>query len=663
VPLPYPLGLAGLGQPVAAVGGHRLQQAVARAVGAVRDHDERTVDKPGEQPRHVGRGDRAGLAAHLLGRLQRAAVGVHGQAPQHDAFRLGEQVPAPVDHCGQRLLARGRVPAAGRQQPEPVVQPGHQLADAERPDPRRGQLQRQRYPVEPPAQLGDRGSGLRVEREPSRRRGRPGHEQPYGRRPGHLRGVSARRGIGHVERRDGPDHLCGQAERFPAGRQDAQPRTAAQQPPGQLRGLVDDVLAVVQDEQHSPGPQRLDEPVARTRDVADVQGRHHHVRGPPGRPRLDRAQLGQPDTVGEAADVVHQATSGLQREPRLAHPGRAGEGHQPVVLEPGPDPGDCLVPADQLGERGGQVAAWRCRGGRCRRRGRPVERPVSGEHGAVQGHQVGPGIEAELVRKVHAEHLVRVQRLLRPPAPVEGAHVGGAQPFPQGVRGQQLGELGDQLGVLAEEEPGLGVVLQRGQPFLGQPGGGGPDERLVGEVREGRAAPQRQRVGQQRRPGARVGGLAGPRGQRPEPAGVHGVGVESQAVTRRRRRDEPPAALLRPFQRPAQLRHLARQRARRVAGKPLTPQRVDEPGGRHRSALVYQQDREQGADLPARHRDRFAAGRPHRHRAQHPEEHAGTVTRGHRRCARDMATATVDKPSTPSATVGRSQVRDQVTAS
>jgi hypothetical protein len=43
----------------------------------------------------------------------------------------------------------------GGQQPEPVVEPGEELVDAERPDAGRRQLQRQWDPVEPSAQSRD----------------------------------------------------------------------------------------------------------------------------------------------------------------------------------------------------------------------------------------------------------------------------------------------------------------------------------------------------------------------------------------------------------------------------------------------------------------------------------------------------------------------------
>src|SRR5262249_1022669 len=67
VPVLYPLGLAGRGQPVASVGGHRLQEPVARTVGAVRDRDQGAVDQAGAQAPPLPPGDPAGPRAHAPG--------------------------------------------------------------------------------------------------------------------------------------------------------------------------------------------------------------------------------------------------------------------------------------------------------------------------------------------------------------------------------------------------------------------------------------------------------------------------------------------------------------------------------------------------------------------------------------------------------------------
>ena len=58
-----------------------------------------------------------------FGGLQRPAAGEDRQPPQQHPLRLGEQVVAPVHRRPQRLLARQGGPAARRQQAEAVVEP------------------------------------------------------------------------------------------------------------------------------------------------------------------------------------------------------------------------------------------------------------------------------------------------------------------------------------------------------------------------------------------------------------------------------------------------------------------------------------------------------------------------------------------------------------
>src|SRR5207247_5441696 len=100
-----------------------------------------------------------------------AAVRGYRQPPQHQPFRPGEQLPAPVDDGPQGLLPGRGVAMPGDQQPEPVVEPGEELVHAQGPDPGRSQLQRQRNSVEPPAQPRD-GLGVTLIRR------KPGADAP-----------------------------------------------------------------------------------------------------------------------------------------------------------------------------------------------------------------------------------------------------------------------------------------------------------------------------------------------------------------------------------------------------------------------------------------------------------------------------------------------------
>ena len=93
---------------------------------------------------------------HRLGRLKSATPGEHRQAGQHALLVWAQQVIGPVDRGAQRGVTFDRAPLASREHAEPVIQPLRQLRRAQHRDAGRGQLQRQRDPIEAPNDLGDR---------------------------------------------------------------------------------------------------------------------------------------------------------------------------------------------------------------------------------------------------------------------------------------------------------------------------------------------------------------------------------------------------------------------------------------------------------------------------------------------------------------------------
>jgi hypothetical protein len=106
-------------------------------------------------------------------------------------------------------------------------------------------------------------------------------------------------------------------------------------------------------------------------------------------------------------------------------------------------------------------------------------------------------VDAELLGQPPADVLVRRQRVGLPPRRVERANLLAADALAQRmVPGQGL-ELGQHLGVAAELERRVDAVLGRGEAPLGQPIGGGVRPRLAGGVGQRRAAPERERVGEQ----------------------------------------------------------------------------------------------------------------------------------------------------------------------
>jgi len=201
-------------------------------------------------------------------------------------------------------------------------------------------------------------------------------------------------------------------QRLPAGGQDGHAWAAGHQHLGQLGDRVDQVLAVVEDQQHPPGLQQLHQPLHRIllrrqgdrawpEPTADAQGRGHGVGHRP--LAAQRGQLDQPDPVG---DVVGQAGRHLHGQAGLARPARTGEGDQPGLFEHGGDPGHLLVPADEAGQRDARVGP---RTGR--RLGRQVESGVLSEHRRLQPLQLRAGVEAQLLAEEPAGPPVGVQRL------------------------------------------------------------------------------------------------------------------------------------------------------------------------------------------------------------------------------------------------------------
>ncbi|MDD7942845.1 hypothetical protein PHK61_30975 [Actinomycetospora lutea] len=160
------VGLAAFGEAVTAVRAHRLQQCVPAApAGArgVRDH-QGPVDQAEHDP-----GDLAPVGhevcAHLFGGDEREGSGEHREASEHSLLELVEQLVGPIDHGAQGALPLGHAPANPAQQQEPRVEAGSKLGGAHGAQARRGELDRERQPVQSAADLGDRRNVGRLEGE------------------------------------------------------------------------------------------------------------------------------------------------------------------------------------------------------------------------------------------------------------------------------------------------------------------------------------------------------------------------------------------------------------------------------------------------------------------------------------------------------------------
>ena len=290
--------LAGLGQLLLGVLADRLEQAVARlAAGAVGD-DERLLDQRRDEIE-----DRLGLervgGGYGLGGIEREAAREDGQPAQQRPLGLGEEVVAPVDQRAQRLLAAQRGARAAGEQAEAVAEAVGDLLGRQHRDAGGRQLDRERYPVEPMADLRDRGRVLGGEREAGLDPAGALDEQAHGRVGEHfgrrLRAVGVRGG----QRRHTPGALAGDAEQLAAARQDVHLRAAAHQSIGDPRRCLDQVLAVVEHDEGAPLAEVVDQRIERVAAghllAADrYQHRVRHDRGVG-----DRSQLGEPHAAGE----------------------------------------------------------------------------------------------------------------------------------------------------------------------------------------------------------------------------------------------------------------------------------------------------------------------------------------------------------------------------
>ncbi len=181
----------------------------------VLDADERMLDE------RLQRGQRAQLERVL----ERRPAAEDRQRRQRAPGLVVEQPVAPVQRRPQRSPAR--------QQVQRVVEPARDRRRREHRDPRGGQLERQRHALELAADLRHRALVVAA----------PGPADASRAIVEQLRGRRRR------QRRDLPARLTDEPERDAAGGEHGQPRAAFQQRRDDPRGLLHDVLAVVEHEQ------------------------------------------------------------------------------------------------------------------------------------------------------------------------------------------------------------------------------------------------------------------------------------------------------------------------------------------------------------------------------------------------------------------------------
>jgi hypothetical protein len=342
VTVTHPNRVVELGQPLGREQPHRLQQPVARPAVVLADLQQRTIGQPSDQVQHLKLSD-VGPAHNRFGGFEIERAREHRQPCQRQPFGVGQQTEAPRHRYLEAALSGGDATVPTGQQPEAVHQARRDLRGSQHPHPCRGELDRQRDPVQTSTDRRHRGRVVVGEHEV--RSDLPG---PHLKQPPRVRGPDRAggpcTGLGHPQWGDPESRLTLDRQGLAAGGQHVQPRTRRRQLADQRGTRGHQMLAIVEHHQQVPVTELFGEGVDQrlSRLLADADGATH---GCSHRGRIAHAlQLHPAGPVGEPRAHV---TGDLQREPRLATPTRAGQRDHTRVRDQPSDPGTFRVAADE----------------------------------------------------------------------------------------------------------------------------------------------------------------------------------------------------------------------------------------------------------------------------------------------------------------------------
>jgi hypothetical protein len=246
VPLPDPLEVT---RPLESTGGvvpDRLQEGVPGGTVHLLHLQQRPVDQACHLVEHFEGVFRL-VASHRCGAIESESPSEDAESHEQHPGGLGEEVVAPVDGRAEGAMPGRDVPSTRGEEGEDIVEAVPDLLHTEDPDPGRCELDGERDPLEPPADVGHDPDIVRSKREFPCPVPGPLLEEAHGPGPGHrLRWfVRVRYGETGYE----PCPLPGHAQSLPAGGENRQLRTGAQEFLGHLRTGIHQVLAIVQDEE------------------------------------------------------------------------------------------------------------------------------------------------------------------------------------------------------------------------------------------------------------------------------------------------------------------------------------------------------------------------------------------------------------------------------
>ena len=327
---------------------------------------------------------------------------------------------------------------------------------------------------------------------------------------------------------------------------------------------------------------------------------------------LDEGKVGEPHAHELDAPALEDGRSAAPRplaelgdEPRLADPGAAADQHRAPVasarrVEQRLELRELVEAPDE---------ALRCRGGGRAPRadgrlphralGAGLERRILVEDPVLQPLERRRRLDPELAVERAPEPLVGLERLSLPPGAVQRHDQLPVEPLAERMLRRECLELSDHVAVAPRREIRLDPVLEARQAQLLEVRALDPGERLR-ELGQSRAAPQLERVPEQRGRRRRVAGLERRSALDPHPAEaaeVERVGLELDDVPGSLRAQHARRKRLAEV-RDVDLHHLGRG-LRHV----LSPEVVDEPLDRHGPVRVEQQPGEERTRLAAAERE------------------------------------------------------------
>ncbi len=228
------------------IGARRVEHPVPGRI-AIRGDDERAIDETHYRVEHRPFVEVV-VGGNALCRFECEAADEDAEPSEHDLLVACQQLVAPVERGVQGLLARRSEPVPARQYPEALFERGAEPAQAERRNAGGSELDGQGQAVELPTDVDGRLNVVVVEREASVGRLRTVDEEGdravrEGLRPIH-------RTVGKRQTAE-PKHALGfDAERHLAGDDDVQGGRGVHQLSSQAGHRIDEVLDVVEREQH-----------------------------------------------------------------------------------------------------------------------------------------------------------------------------------------------------------------------------------------------------------------------------------------------------------------------------------------------------------------------------------------------------------------------------